>query len=85
MLRVTEPSTSSRAQSMASTSMLNADDANYEEVDLVKLYEAVLKILILEYRNEPRFRTPLKQPSPATTASSTSTTSSNGGRMMILS
>lgn len=51
-------SSSSRAQSMASGMMLS-DDKTYDSVDHFDLYDLVLKVLILEYVTEARFRTPI--------------------------
>lgn len=62
---------SSRTQSISSSCLLSEDKA-YDNVDLNKIYEAVLKITISEYCNEARFRTPIIEPplSPTKTASS---------------
>ncbi|CAK7892402.1 hypothetical protein CAAN1_01S09868 [[Candida] anglica] len=65
---------SSRTQSIASTMILTAEDTSYENVDTNRLYEAVLKILILEYRNEARFRTPLPS-----TSNESAGSGANGG------
>ncbi|KAK6456182.1 uncharacterized protein RJT20DRAFT_128003 [Scheffersomyces xylosifermentans] len=65
-----------RAHSLSTHSSL-ADDKVYDTVDLTKIYEAVLKIVILEYCNEARFRTPLKVPSPSPTPSGSIGTSSS--------
>lgn len=46
----------SRHQSVASS--VAPKNRPYNSVDMNKLYEAVLKVVILEYRNEARFRTP---------------------------
>lgn len=66
----------SRTQSIASSSLLTVEDANYDNVDVNKLYEAVLKILILEYRNEARFRTPIQEKSPVSSNLEASNSSS---------
>lgn len=47
----------SRLHSLTSSAILK--DGNYDTVDLQKLYESVLKLVILEYYNEVRFRTPI--------------------------
>lgn len=63
LTRSKEPS--SRSQSIASSTLM-AEDKAYDNVDLTKLYEAVLKITILEYCNEARFRTPIiEEPQPS--------------------
>lgn len=49
---------SSRSHSLSSSTLLNQDES-YTKIDMNKLYECVLKILILEYRNEARFKTPI--------------------------
>lgn len=53
---------------MASTMLI--DDSNqYDNVEISSIYHAVLKIILLEYINEARFRTPIKQtlaPEPGT-------------------
>lgn len=49
-----------RSQSLHSTI---AEDKRYESVDVAKLYESVLKIVLLEYINEARFITPKPAPS----------------------
>lgn len=55
------PPDSVRSQSLASTMLI--DEANqYETVEPTQVYEAVLKIITLEYINEARFRTPIKNP-----------------------
>lgn len=42
--------------------MLTVPDAlSYDEIDMKKLYESVLKLLLLEYQNEARFRSPIKK------------------------
>lgn len=55
----TSASASSRTHSLASGMML-ADDNSYDLVDRVALYELVLKIMILDYVTEARFRTPIE-------------------------
>lgn len=50
---------SSRSQSIAS-GMLLVDDKSYDSVDHFALYELVLKVVVLEYVTEARFRTPLE-------------------------
>lgn len=62
-------------RSIASNSMV-ADSALYE-IDIDKLYECVLKIIILEYRNEARFRIPVKVPTSLGSISSASSSNSN--------
>ncbi|KAL7666887.1 C2 domain-containing protein [[Candida] zeylanoides] len=57
MRRVPPNAEPPRAQSMTG-SMVAMEDAS-DQVDEQRLYEAVLKILILEYRNESRFKTPI--------------------------
>ncbi|ODV79451.1 uncharacterized protein CANTADRAFT_52308 [Suhomyces tanzawaensis NRRL Y-17324] len=57
-----------RAQSLASQVIL-PDDAAYKGVDIEKLYESVLKVYILEYVNEARFRTPIVEPRLTSTTS----------------
>lgn len=57
MRRVPPNADPPRAQSMTG-SMVAMEDAS-DQVDEQRLYEAVLKILILEYRNETRFKTPV--------------------------
>ncbi|CUM66807.1 uncharacterized protein PRCAT00004489001 [Priceomyces carsonii] len=56
LAKAKEPS--SRTQSIASRLLV---DDSYDNVDIEKLYEAVVKCLIIEYRNEARFRTPIIQ------------------------
>ncbi|ABN67422.2 hypothetical protein PICST_48230 [Scheffersomyces stipitis CBS 6054] len=65
---------SARAQS-TSSSILLADNKHYESIDLTKLYESVLKLVILEYCNEARFRTPLPRPAPSPNVSAASSNS----------
>lgn len=48
---------SSRFSSLCSTSL---KPYSYDQVDLNRLYETILKLIILEYYNEVRFRTPLR-------------------------
>ncbi|CAH6718934.1 uncharacterized protein CLIB1444_01S17766 [[Candida] jaroonii] len=57
-IRPTDSLTSTRTQSLSSTTILNQDEI-YSKVDKIKLYECILKILILEYINEARFKTPI--------------------------
>lgn len=75
LTRSKEPS--SRSQSIASSTLM-AEDKAYDNVDLTKLYEAVLKITILEYCNEARFRTPIiEDPQPNSSNGSVSSSSTN--------
>lgn len=52
----------SRSQSLALATVLR--DGGDFSVDTAQLYEAVVKILVLEYINEARFRTPIAKPQP---------------------
>ena len=58
-----------RANSLGTQNYL-AENDEYEGVDHNKLYQSVLKILILEYCNEVRFRTPIVQERPEGNGSS---------------
>lgn len=46
---------------MASSTLLG-DESPYDRVDEVRLYELVLKVLLVNYVTEARFRTPIKPP-----------------------
>lgn len=61
-------SLSSRAQSLSSTTLLKQDDT-YDKIDISKLYESIIKILVLEYINEARFKTPIESPIERSTSS----------------
>lgn len=59
-----------RANSLGTQNYL-AENDEYEGVDHNKLYQSVLKILILEYCNEVRFRTPIVEERSENNGSST--------------
>lgn len=50
-----------------SISSITLPDQSYNNTDVQKLYESVLKILLLQYSTEARFRTPIPVPAQPTT------------------
>lgn len=75
LTRSKEPS--SRSHSIASSSLMAEDNA-YDNIDQSRLYEAVLKIAILEYCNEARFWTPIvESPKPQLTNGTNNGSSAN--------
>lgn len=71
-------SEANRNQSLSSSTLLSQDDS-YDNIDYKKLYECVLKLLLLEYCNEARFKTPIVDDSLDTNSRSNSGLSSSGG------
>lgn len=57
-----------RTQSISS---LTLPDKSYNTTDLQKLYESVIKIILLQYSTEARFRTPIPIVAPPTTTPTT--------------
>lgn len=53
--------TSGRTLSLASSTLLG-DEPTYDRVDEQRLYELVLKVLLVDYVTEARFRTPMAPP-----------------------
>lgn len=71
-----EKDNSDRSQSLASSTLLTTGNNGYDKVDINGLYEYILKIMILEYRNEARFKTPIIDNSIENNGAALSTTSS---------